>query len=268
MCLAPDQWVRFFFPRCCRGYERRSKLRNGWLGSSLVVQWLRIHLPKQGMWVQSLVWELRSHMPQGIVSQRVTARENPRPATMTQCSQRKKKEKGMGSWLFLKFCRGGRLRLSQIQPFVSSASLELVQSPISVYTGFWELATLMKRAEPCGLCEEFWEQGWAYRGENSLLVGPHGASLVALVIKNPPANAGDIRDAISIPGSGRSPGGGYGNPLQYSCLENPMDRGAWQATIASHKVRLKWLSTQGPMRLFYEGGSIIMQVILNEICGR
>ena len=47
-----------------------------------------------------------------------------------------------------------------------------------------------------------------------------------LVIKNPPANAGDIRDTGSIPGLGRSPEGGHGNPLQYSCLENPMDRGA------------------------------------------
>ena len=56
-----------------------------------------------------------------------------------------------------------------------------------------------------------------------------GASQVVLVIKNMPANAGDIRDAGSIPGLGRSPGGGNGNPLQYSCLENPMDRGAWQA---------------------------------------
>ena len=44
---------------------------------------------------------------------------------------------------------------------------------------------------------------------------------VALVVKNPPAIAGDVRDAGSIPGSGRSPGGGHGNPLQYSCLENP-----------------------------------------------
>ena len=52
------------------------------------------------------------------------------------------------------------------------------------------------------------------------------ASQVALVIKNPPANAGDTRDTGSIPGSGRSPGGGLGNPLQYSCLENPMNRGA------------------------------------------
>jgi len=53
----------------------------------------------------------------------------------------------------------------------------------------------------------------------------------ALVVKNPPANAGDIRDMGLIPGSGRSPGGGHGNPLQFSCLENPMDRGAWWATV-------------------------------------
>ena len=57
------------------------------------------------------------------------------------------------------------------------------------------------------------------------------ASQVVLVVRNLPAKAGDIRDMGSIPGSGRSPGGGHGNPLQYSCLENPMDRGAWQATI-------------------------------------
>ena len=50
---------------------------------------------------------------------------------------------------------------------------------------------------------------------------------MALVVKNPRANTGDIRDVGSIPGSGRSPGGGHGNPLQYSCLENPMDRGVW-----------------------------------------
>ena len=51
------------------------------------------------------------------------------------------------------------------------------------------------------------------------------------VVKNPPANAGDIRDVGLIPVSGRSPGGGHGNPLQYSCLENPMNRGAWQVTV-------------------------------------
>ena len=52
--------------------------------------------------------------------------------------------------------------------------------------------------------------------------------------KKPPTNARDVRDAGSIPGSGRSPGGSNSNPLQYSCLESPMDRGAWQATV--HRV--------------------------------
>ena len=61
-----------------------------------------------------------------------------------------------------------------------------------------------------------------------------GGFQMELVVKNPPANAGELRDASSISGSGRSPGGGNGNPLQYSCLENPMDRGAWWATV--HRV--------------------------------
>ena len=51
------------------------------------------------------------------------------------------------------------------------------------------------------------------------------------MVKNPPANAGGIREAGSIPGWGRSSGEGNGNPLQYSCLENPMDRGAWEVTV-------------------------------------
>ena len=55
------------------------------------------------------------------------------------------------------------------------------------------------------------------------------ASQVALVVKNLPANAGDLRDAVSIPGLGRCPGGGHSNPLQYFCLENSMDRGVWRA---------------------------------------
>ena len=61
------------------------------------------------------------------------------------------------------------------------------------------------------------------------------ASQVALVVKNPPANAGDVG---SIPGSGRSLGETNGNPFQYSCLENPMDRGAWQATV--HEAIKSW----------------------------
>ena len=57
------------------------------------------------------------------------------------------------------------------------------------------------------------------------------ASQVVLVVKNPPASAGDIRDTGLTPGSGRSTGGRHGNPLQYSCLGNPMERGAWWATV-------------------------------------
>ena len=65
-----------------------------------------------------------------------------------------------------------------------------------------------------------------------------GASQVALAVKNPSASAGDIRDVGLIPESGRSPEGGHSNPLQYSCLKNSMDRGAWQATV--HGVLKSW----------------------------
>ena len=61
-----------------------------------------------------------------------------------------------------------------------------------------------------------------------------GTSQVALAVKNPPANADDVRDVGSIPELGRHPGGRHGNPFQFSCLENPMDRGAWQALV--HRV--------------------------------
>ena len=62
------------------------------------------------------------------------------------------------------------------------------------------------------------------------------ASYMALVVKNPPAKVGD---SGSIPGLGRFPGVGNGNPLQYSCLESPMDRGAWRATV--HRVTNSWI---------------------------
>ena len=62
---------------------------------------------------------------------------------------------------------------------------------------------------------------------------------MALVVSNQPANAADIGDVGLILGLGRSPGGGHGNPLQYSCLENPMDRGAWRATV--HRVAKSWI---------------------------
>ena len=65
-----------------------------------------------------------------------------------------------------------------------------------------------------------------------------GPPQVVLVVKNLPANVEVIGDTGSMPGLGRSPGGGHGNPLQYSCLENPMDRGAWQATV--HRAAKSW----------------------------
>ena len=64
------------------------------------------------------------------------------------------------------------------------------------------------------------------------------ASQMELVVKNPPANAGDMKDIGSIPRSERSPGGGHSNPLQYSCLENPMDKGAWQVKV--YRVTKSW----------------------------
>ena len=68
---------------------------------------------------------------------------------------------------------------------------------------------------------------------------------MAPVVKNLPSYAGDVRDMGSIPGSGRSPGRGHGNPLQYSCLENPMNRGAWWTTVqrvTKSRTELKRLS--------------------------
>ena len=80
---------------------------------------------------------------------------------------------------------------------------------------------------------------------------PRGTS-----VTHPPANARDPREMGSIPGLGRSPGGGHSNPLQYPCLENPMDRGAWQATVhrvAKSRTRLKWL---GMHAWTYEGRNV------------
>ena len=89
------------------------------------------------------------------------------------------------------------------------------------------------------------------------------------MVKNPPANAGDIKDVGSIPGLGRFPDGGHGNPLQYPCLENPMDRGAWRATVhrvtnsytwlkclSMHKKR-RWLNFRTNRCTFYEEFSLL-----------
>ena len=78
----------------------------------------------------------------------------------------------------------------------------------------------------------------------SLPVTHPWASQVVLVVKNPPANAGDMRDAGSIPGSGRSPGRGHSDAFQYPCLENPMDRGSWalQSMGSQSQTQLKDLA--------------------------
>ena len=91
-----------------------------------------------------------------------------------------------------------------------------------------------------------WENLWASQRKmhksrfygNGKYWGMQGTSQVVLVVKNPPAYAGHIRDEGLIPKLGRSPGGGHRNPLQYSRLENPMDRGAWWATV--HAVKQSW----------------------------
>ena len=90
------------------------------------------------------------------------------------------------------------------------------------------MAENSRREEPCG----------ALGSVRALLQ-------TALVVKTPPASAGGVRDPGSIPGSGRAPGGGQGKPLQCSCLENPMDRRAWWATVhsvAKSRTQLKRLS--------------------------
>ena len=90
----------------------------------------------------------------------------------------------------------------------------------------------------------------AYIGLKTGRIASHSQSLaswVALVVKNLPVSVGDAGDVGLIPGWGRSPGGGHGNPLQYSCLEDPMDRGAWWATVLRIRkrwARLKRLSTK------------------------
>ena len=89
------------------------------------------------------------------------------------------------------------------------------------------------------------------------------------MVKNLLDNAGDIRDMGLALGSGRSPGGGHGNPLQCSCLENAMDRGVWRATVhgvAKSRTRLKRLSTHARISLIYITVQVFSTVIQPYIC--
>ena len=84
------------------------------------------------------------------------------------------------------------------------------------------------------------------------------------MVKNPPANAGDTRDVGSIPGLERSPGGGNGNPLQYSCLENPTDRGVWWATVyrvTESQIQLIRMYARNPLSFQHV---IIMLKVIKE----
>ena len=110
------------------------------------------------------------------------------------------------------------------------------QVPRDVFLLFTNVFSWWKNSDPSLLLTAFPSQ-WLFTTYQ-----------VALVVKNLPASAGDMRDAGSIPWSRRSSGGGHGNPLQYPCLRNPMDRGAWWTRATVHGViksqtRLKWLST-------------------------
>ena len=119
-------------------------------------------------------------------------------------------------------------------PYFSSF---LRPNSISLY-GYTVNIYLLTHWQTCGLFLWFWPLWiillwifvWKFLCERIF----HWASQVALVVKNPPANAGDIRKVGSVPGSGKSPAGGHGNPLQYSCLENRMHRRVWRATV--HRV--------------------------------
>ena len=95
-----------------------------------------------------------------------------------------------------------------------------------------------------------------------------GASQVALAVENPPANAGDVRDAGSVPGSGGSPRGRHSNPLQDSCLENPMDRGAWLDTV--HGVAESWtrLRCEHAHTSYYKAEALILAGILRTATRR
>ena len=87
---------------------------------------------------------------------------------------------------------------------------------------------------------------------------------LGLRVKNLPANVGDVRDTGSISGLRRSPGGGHGNPLQYSCLENPMDGGTWRATVHGVAKSRIWLSNFTSLHpLQYSWASLVAQMVKN-----
>ena len=129
------------------------------------------------------------------------------------------------------------------EPWVGKISWRRERLPTSVFLpGEFRGQRSLAGYSPWGRKESTWLSNF-----HTHIHDPGRASQVVLVVKNHPDNAGDVRDAGSIPGLRRSPGGGPGNAFQYSCLENPMDRGAWRATVhrvAKSRTRLKQLGMQ------------------------
>ena len=87
------------------------------------------------------------------------------------------------------------------------------------------------------------------------------------MVKNPLVNAGDLRDKGSVPGSGRSPGEGCGHPLQYSCLENPMDRGAWRAPVHSIAKRREWSNAAHATHTYFFTSVLCLPINCNGFPG-
>ena len=106
------------------------------------------------------------------------------------------------------------------------------------FSSYWSPDSKSKLVLHGGAEDRVWE--WSLRASQAFNndCPHHWASQVALMVKNPLANVEDVGDMGSIPGSGRSPEGGYCSPPQCSCLENPMQRGAWWATV--HRITQSW----------------------------
>ena len=126
--------------------------------------------------------------------------------------------------------------------------------PMGLWADSWDNSELMLQSRATCFCPDsdtgvkstgftgFTVVGWD-PSTRKLKSGNHCCCVttqVALVVRNPPANAGNVKDASSIPGLRRSPGERHGHPLQCSCLENPMDRGAWQAITHLQGVAKSW----------------------------
>ena len=142
------------------------------------------------------------------------------------------------------------LRLNNIPLYLYVYITFYLSTYKSTDTGYFQILATVKNAQWKRECRSLLEilnlLSLAAYPEVNCSIFSSGVSQLALVVKNLPANAGDIRGVALIPGLGQSPGGEHGNPLQYSCLDNPTGRGAWWATVhgvAQSWTWLRWLST-------------------------